>query len=230
MQLNGLVLISSVLDLGSQDFRVLRHDEACLSFLPTYAAIAHYHGKHPGRSLQEVLAEAEEFAAGRYRWALGRGNRLTDAERREVVGELARLSGLSEEYVDRCDLRPEHWRFCTELLRERGETVGASRRAGARCAAVPQVGPVACTAVLHQPVDHPELGVRGLDHHLPLSRLVLAVRSLAAMVEAAGELSPERPLVDQVTMAQALVDPDAARETLEAFGPRTSTRGRPGPI
>lgn len=47
MQLNGLVLISSVLDLGSQDFRVLRHDEACLSFLPTYAAIAHYRGKHP---------------------------------------------------------------------------------------------------------------------------------------------------------------------------------------
>ena len=37
---------------------------------------------------------------------------------------LARLTGLSEEYVDRTDLRVEHWRFCTELLRDRGLTVG----------------------------------------------------------------------------------------------------------
>ena len=124
MQLNGLVLISSVLDFGTQDFRFLRHDEACLSYLPTYAAIAHFHGKHEGRSLREVLAEAEEFAAGPYRWALARGNRLTDEERYGVAAELARLTGLSEDYVQRCELRPEHWRFCTELLRDRGRTVG----------------------------------------------------------------------------------------------------------
>ncbi|WP_299520275.1 peptidase S10 [uncultured Serinicoccus sp.] len=124
MQLNGLVLISSVLDFGTQDFRFLRHDEACLSYLPTYAAIAHYHGKHEGRSLSEVLEEAEEFAAGTYRWALARGNRLTEDERADVVERLAALTGLSRDYVERCDLRPEHWRFCTELLRDRGETVG----------------------------------------------------------------------------------------------------------
>src|SRR5690606_32330476 len=59
-----------------------------------------------------------------YRWALGRGNRLTDEERYAVVQRLARLTGLSEDYVDRCELRPEHWRFCTELLRDRGQTVG----------------------------------------------------------------------------------------------------------
>lgn len=124
MQLNGLVLVSSVLDFGTQDFRFLRHDEACQSYLPTYAAIAHYHGKHPGASLREVLAEAEEFATTTYRWALGRGNRLTEEERRDVRATLARLTGLSEDYVERCDLRPEHWRFCTELLRDQGRTVG----------------------------------------------------------------------------------------------------------
>lgn len=124
MQLNGLVLISSVLDFGTQNFRFVRFDEACLSSMPTYAAIAHYHGKHEGRSLREVLAEAEEFAAGPYRWALSRGNRLTDEEKYEVAAQLAQLTGLSEEYVARCDLRPEHWRFCTELLREDGATVG----------------------------------------------------------------------------------------------------------
>ncbi|MGD8149544.1 S10 family peptidase [Ornithinimicrobium sp. Y1694] len=124
MQLNGLILISSVLDFGTQDFRYLRHDEACLSYLPTYAAIAHFHGLHEGRSLRDVLAEAEEFSAGRYRWALGRGNRLTADERGEVLTQLATLTGLSEDYLDRCDLRPEHWRYCTELLRSQGLTVG----------------------------------------------------------------------------------------------------------
>ena len=124
MQLNGLVLISSVLDFGTQDFRYLRHDEACQSYLPTYAAIAHYHGKHPGRGLREVLAEAEEFAGTTYRWALGRGNRLTEDERSDVRDTLARLTGLSQDYLDRTDLRPEHWRYCTELLRSEGRTVG----------------------------------------------------------------------------------------------------------
>ncbi|MGM9240522.1 hypothetical protein ACTFHY_07730, partial [Campylobacter jejuni] len=69
-------------------------------------------GLHEGRSLRQVLTEAEEFAAGRYRWALGRGNRLTEDERAEVAGTLSRLTGLSPAYVEGCDLRPEHWRFC----------------------------------------------------------------------------------------------------------------------
>lgn len=125
MQLNGLILISSVLDFGAQDFRYLRYDEACISFLPTYAAIAHYHGRGlASESLTEVLARAEDFAAGQYRWALGRGNRLTDDERAAVIEELSTLTGLSKDYVDRADLRPEHWRFCTELLRDEGSTVG----------------------------------------------------------------------------------------------------------
>jgi carboxypeptidase C (cathepsin A) len=41
-----------------------------------------------------------------------------------VVRTLARLTGLSEEYVEHTDLRIEHWRFCTELLRDQGRTVG----------------------------------------------------------------------------------------------------------
>jgi carboxypeptidase C (cathepsin A) len=124
MAFNGIVLVSSVLDFGSQDFEFLRADEACLNFLPTYAAIAHFHGLHPDRTLEEVRAEAEEFAAGSYRLALARGHRLAADERADVVATLARLTGLKEEYVDRTELRIEHWRWCTEVLRDRGLTVG----------------------------------------------------------------------------------------------------------
>ncbi len=123
MQLNALVLISSVLDFGSQDFRFLRFDEACVCYLPTYAAIAHYHGLHPDKGLREVLDEAEAYQ-DRYRHVLAQGNRLARADRAEAVAELARLTGLTPSYIDACELRPEHWRFCTELLRDRGLTVG----------------------------------------------------------------------------------------------------------
>jgi carboxypeptidase C (cathepsin A) len=45
-------------------------------------------------------------------------------ERAETVARLARLTGLSEDYVDRVDLRVEHVRFFTEVLRDRRRTVG----------------------------------------------------------------------------------------------------------
>ena len=124
LYLNGLILLSSVLDFGSQDFENPRWDEASINFLPSYAAIAWYHGKHPGRTLPEVLDEAEAFADERYRLALAKGRRLDAAERAEVAKILARLTGLSVDYVERTRLRIEHARFCAELLRDQGLLVG----------------------------------------------------------------------------------------------------------
>lgn len=124
MYLNGLILISSVLDLSSIDFEKQRNDRAHALYLPTYAAIAHYHGRHGRRSLRSVIEEAEAYAARDLPWVLSRGARLSSQERAEAVATLARLSGLSEDYVDRCDLRIEHWRFFTELLRDQRLSVG----------------------------------------------------------------------------------------------------------
>ena len=123
MYLNGLMLISTVLDWGSSHFSG-NNDDAYAMYLPTYAAIAHYHGKHGDRPLREVLDEAEAFAERDYPWALQRGVRLTDSERAQAAAKLAALTGLTEDYVDRVDLRPEHVRFFTEVLRDRRRTVG----------------------------------------------------------------------------------------------------------
>lgn len=123
MYLNGLILISSVLDFGTANFEH-GNDRAHALYLPFYAATAHFHGKHGDRPLREVLDEAEDYAARDYPWVLSRGNRLTDAERAAAVSRIAGLTGLTEDYVDRADLRIEHWRFFGELLRDRGLTVG----------------------------------------------------------------------------------------------------------
>lgn len=123
LYLNGVMLLSSVLNLGTVFFSE-GNDVPYALYLPTYAAIAHYHGLHGSRPLSEVLAEAEEFAANDYLVALAKGNRLTAEERAGIVERVAALTGLSEDFVDRVNLRVEHIRFFTELLRDRRLVVG----------------------------------------------------------------------------------------------------------
>lgn len=121
---NGIILLSSVLDFGSQDFDNHRWDDACINFLPTYAALAWYHGKHPGKTLDQVRQRAEAFADERYRLALAKGRRLPDSEKQAVTAELAELTGLSESYITLANLRVEHMHFCQELLRDKGLVIG----------------------------------------------------------------------------------------------------------
>src|SRR4051794_15317824 len=123
LYLNGLLLISSVLDLGTLRFTE-GNDLPYSLYVPTYAAIAHYHGLHGDRPLDDVLADAEDFAAKELPYVLSRGARLSTQDRAEAVATLASLTGLTESYVDRVNLRIEHVRFFTELLRDRGLTVG----------------------------------------------------------------------------------------------------------
>ncbi|MCP2363497.1 carboxypeptidase C (cathepsin A) [Nonomuraea thailandensis] len=123
MYLNGVMLISSVLDYITGEFNE-GNDLAYALYLPTYAAIAHHHGLHGDRPLADVLREAEAYADRDYLWALVRGNRLPAQERAAAVAKVAALTGLSEDYVDRVNLRIEHIRFFTEVLRPRRQVVG----------------------------------------------------------------------------------------------------------
>jgi carboxypeptidase C (cathepsin A) len=123
MYLNGLMLVSAVLDFGTGYFSG-GNDAVYPLFLPTYAAVAHYHGKLGDRPLDEVLADAQGYAVQDYPRVLARGARLSDEERGAAAARLAEITGLSADYLDRVNLRPEHIRFLTELLRDRRQVVG----------------------------------------------------------------------------------------------------------
>ncbi|HEX3555781.1 MAG TPA: peptidase S10 [Thermoanaerobaculia bacterium] len=126
MQLNGVILISSVLNWQDQDFHV-GNDTPCLIHLPTYAATAWYHKKLPPElsgDLFKTLDEVEAFVLGDYAQALVLGDRLPEERRKEIAARVARYSGLSPAYVERANLCIEIERFTKELLRDQGKTVG----------------------------------------------------------------------------------------------------------
>lgn len=126
MYLNGLMLVSVVLNFQTLEFEQ-GNDLPYVLFLPTYTATAWYHGKLAAdlqEDLTKALAESSEFAAGEYSAALFRGDALPPETRASIIRRLARLTGLSERYIDQTNLRIHIHRFCKELLRDERRTVG----------------------------------------------------------------------------------------------------------
>jgi len=124
MYLNGIMLISSVLDFATLDFSI-NNDLPYIMYLPGYTATAWYHKMlKPQRPLKDWLTEAEEFALGDYAGALLKGDSLTKEERADIVKRLSYFTGISEQFIERSNLRINDQHYFKELLRERGLTVG----------------------------------------------------------------------------------------------------------
>jgi carboxypeptidase C (cathepsin A) len=126
MYLNGIILISSILNFETAEFDT-GNDLPYMLYLPTYTAIAWYHKKLPGDlqgDLQKAIAESKAFATGEYADALLKGDALPAAKRTEIAQKLSRLTGISADYIDRANLRIEIQRFDKELMKSERRTVG----------------------------------------------------------------------------------------------------------
>jgi len=126
LYLNGIMLISSVLDF--QTIRFMNgNDLPYILYLPSFTATAWYHNLLDAElqvDFHQTLKEVEAFAVGEYTLALMKGKDLPEDERQEITRKLVRYTGLPIDYIERADLRVSIMRFCKELLRAQGKTVG----------------------------------------------------------------------------------------------------------
>jgi carboxypeptidase C (cathepsin A) len=127
MNLNGIMLVSTVLNFATLDFEE-GNDLPYVLFLPTYAAAAWHHKKLAPEfqqlPLPGLLARVEAFATGDYQQILFRGASASAAERRKVATTLAGFTGLTPEFVERANLRVRMSRFAAELLAGESQVVG----------------------------------------------------------------------------------------------------------
>ncbi|HTX55777.1 MAG TPA: hypothetical protein VMD47_01610 [Candidatus Acidoferrales bacterium] len=127
--LNGVVLQSSILNFGldyTSGAPIGGADWPFVLYLPTEAATAWYHHKVGNQSadLATFVSTVEQFAMGEYLDALYRGDKISNAERDDVVRKLSDYLGLPQQYIRESDLRIPYSRFQAELLRGQGEVVG----------------------------------------------------------------------------------------------------------
>ncbi|MGC1107170.1 MAG: hypothetical protein WA876_11585 [Candidatus Acidiferrales bacterium] len=124
VNLNGIVLMSSVLDLGTISFYP-GEDLAYILYVPSYAATACYHKVMSCPSdLDGFLEQARQFAETDYADALLKGSKLSDAERESVAKKLSQFTGLSADYIAKANLRVTLPQFMEELQRAKGLTTG----------------------------------------------------------------------------------------------------------
>ncbi|HZL12647.1 MAG TPA: peptidase S10 [Verrucomicrobiae bacterium] len=127
MYLNGLILNSGVLDFGTI-WEQTGNDLPFVLYLPAYTAAAQFHKKLPPdlqNDLPKALAEARAFAKGEYISALEQGDALPAEERKKIVTELARLTGLSTQVIEDNNLRVDEGVFRKQLLHSEGLILGA---------------------------------------------------------------------------------------------------------
>lgn len=124
--MNGLILISPALNMGTLPFYTNGNDLTYATHLPALAASALYHNRLPDKwpSLEALLKEVEAFAGGEYLSALFRGDNLDRSQKEQVAEKLHRYTGLSKEYILRSNLRIYAQRFTKELLRDQGKVIG----------------------------------------------------------------------------------------------------------
>jgi carboxypeptidase C (cathepsin A) len=145
--INGLILIGLTLPLGQLN------SELRLAFaLPTYTAAAYANKKlEPPlqADLQATMHQVQDWAETVYAPALARKDTLDDQERRTVIAQLARFSGISPAAIDPKTLTIGMEDFTKQLLVNSKQVVG---RYDSRL-----IGPLDPNQQLYDPTKDPSL-------------------------------------------------------------------------
>ena len=126
MSFNGIVLISTAMDISSLSDGVTGQELPFALYLPTYTAVAWYHHKLPDQNAELIplLQKVRKFAISNYINALLKGNSISEQERNDIAEKLHEYTGLSKDYILEANLRIREAEFTQELLHSKRETVG----------------------------------------------------------------------------------------------------------
>lgn len=124
---NGLVLLSTLLNFATLDDADPGNDLAFSLYLPSFAATAWYHQKLDAslqKDLSATIKEAQEFALGDYADVLFKGDLASPEKRQEAIDKLHHYTSLSKDYITQNNLRICQTSFCKELLKKDQLIVG----------------------------------------------------------------------------------------------------------
>ena len=122
LNVNGLIFIAPAYDF--QSLGTSRHNPMYLSqYVSTYATTAWYHKKLDDdlqADFDQLVKEVTTWASEDYLVALVKGDKLEESKKKEIAGQMARYTGLSEDYILQKNLRITSPEFREELLRDKG--------------------------------------------------------------------------------------------------------------
>jgi carboxypeptidase C (cathepsin A) len=123
---NGVTLLSMAVDLQTLEWNG-SNDLPYFLLVPTFNMIAAYHHKLAADLSQDLSKTREEvvrWSLNDYALALAKGDAMSPEERRKIVEQLARYTGLRPEVVEAQNLRIDVPTFTHELLLDQKLWVG----------------------------------------------------------------------------------------------------------
>jgi len=127
MYLNGITLISSVLNFQLIDFKN-GNEMPYVYFLPTFANTAQYFNKLSpdleSLTPAELTKKTELFSEGTYTYFLSKGDEASPDLTSRIVDTLNYFTGIPKEYIRKANERITDFRFFKEVLRDQGKIVG----------------------------------------------------------------------------------------------------------
>lgn len=123
---NGITLLSTVLNYQTLE-TTRTNDQPYIFLIPTFTMIAGYHRRLApdlAQDMTKTRQEAEKWATGTYAQALAKGDSLSDEERKRVIDQMSRFTGLSPDIIDDANLRIDVGKFTRHLLMDQKLRVG----------------------------------------------------------------------------------------------------------
>jgi carboxypeptidase C (cathepsin A) len=127
IDINGLVLVSLVLDLQALD-GTPSMDIPCITILPTLSCIANYHKQLntplSAMPVPKFVEEVKKFSVEEYAPALMQGSQISAEQKEHIAQKLSELTSLPASTILNLDLRISYDRFCTEFLKSQSRIIG----------------------------------------------------------------------------------------------------------